>query len=92
MIKIKTQRRVDKRVRIVDQHLNQPKRQGSILMLSGAVFLALTTIAGLAINIAYIELVRSKQSWRQNRSRHCIESQVVLFSWQLPISRSERQR
>ena len=37
------------------------KRRGSILVLSGAAFFALVALAGLSINIAYMELVRSEQ-------------------------------
>ena len=36
-------------------------RQGSILILAGAAFFALVALAGLSINIAYMELVRSEQ-------------------------------
>jgi hypothetical protein len=36
-------------------------RKGSILVLSGAAFFALVALAGLSINIAYMELVRSEQ-------------------------------
>ena len=36
-------------------------RQGSILVLAGAAFFTLVALAGLSINIAYMELVRSEQ-------------------------------
>ena len=36
-------------------------RRGSILVLSGAAFFALVALAGLSINISYMELVRSEQ-------------------------------
>lgn len=36
-------------------------RRGSILVLAGAAFFALVALAGLSINIAYMELVRSEQ-------------------------------
>ena len=36
-------------------------RRGSILLLAGAAFFALVALAGLSINIAYMELVRSEQ-------------------------------
>ena len=60
-MKHKILRRIEKKMCISKRKTDQSKRDGSILMLSGAVFLTLTTIAGLAINIAYIELVRSEQ-------------------------------
>lgn len=61
MMKFKMLKRVKKKMGSANRKTDQSKRDGSILMLSGAVFLTLTTIAGLAINIAYIELVRSEQ-------------------------------
>ena len=36
-------------------------RRGSILMLAGAAFFALVALAGLSINVAYMELVRTEQ-------------------------------
>ena len=36
-------------------------RRGSILMLAGAAFFALVALAGLSINVAYMELVRAEQ-------------------------------
>ena len=36
-------------------------RRGSILLLAGAAFFTLVALAGLSINIAYMELVRSEQ-------------------------------
>lgn len=36
-------------------------RRGSIVMLSGVAFFALVALAGLSINVAYMELVRSEQ-------------------------------
>lgn len=36
-------------------------RRGSILVLAGAAFFALVALAGLSINVAYMELVRSEQ-------------------------------
>lgn len=36
-------------------------RRGSILILSGAAFFVLVALAGLSINIAYMELVRTEQ-------------------------------